>query len=374
MFLRVEVAMKPQYEDPAASAFLRRLKLSHPAISEKVRWARMLNVYWLEVDAPRSQLITALEEIFHDRVLHWLFTGELLPSAASRFGTLEDLMVHAPDRPGTFWALEKRFRPGVTDNVGRTVREAFEIALGDDLRATQAASGELLLLEGDQLDDEILGEIARKVFCNELIESWTLLETTDLKNNSRFRTENVRMQLPRVQLRGKAGVDTYDLNSLEDKELEKLSRKSLWALTLEEMQAIRSRYQDPEFKSLRKSKGLPEEPTDVEMEVLAQTWSEHCKHKIFAADIQYNGPSPEDQVLPTQINSLFKTTIAQTTRELPKPWLLSVFPTTPVSSHLMRRLPFVSRLRPTIVRPRLILTAAPSPGLSVSIATSWAVV
>ena len=29
------------------------------------------------------------------------------------------------------------------------------------------------------------------------------------------------------------------------------------------------------------------DPTDVELEVIAQTWSEHCKHRIFNAKIYH---------------------------------------------------------------------------------------
>lgn len=69
-------------------------------------------------------------------------------------------------------------------------------------------------------------------------------------------------------------------------------------------------------------------PTDVEIEILAQTWSEHCKHKIFAANIQYDESSvktgPSSQI-PKRIESLFKTTIVGATDQLPKDWLLSVF-------------------------------------------------
>ena len=42
------------------------------------------------------------------------------------------------------------------------------------------------------------------------------------------------------------------------------------------------------FKKLRSEKGLPLEATDVEIEILAQSWSEHCKHKIFSSTIDYS--------------------------------------------------------------------------------------
>jgi len=61
-------------------------------------------------------------------------------------------------------------------------------------------------------------------------------------------------------------------------------------------------------------------PTDVEIEVLAQTWSEHCKHKIFNSEITYS----EEKSKKT-IRSLFNTFIKSATNEINKPWLVSVF-------------------------------------------------
>ena len=71
-------------------------------------------------------------------------------------------------------------------------------------------------------------------------------------------------------------------------------------------------------------------PTDVEIEILAQTWSEHCKHKIFAANIEYtesdNAPA---KIGVESIRSLFKTYIRGTTMEVIKDkeidWTISLF-------------------------------------------------
>ncbi|RMG43702.1 MAG: phosphoribosylformylglycinamidine synthase, partial [Acidobacteria bacterium] len=70
-------------------------------------------------------------------------------------------------------------------------------------------------------------------------------------------------------------------------------------------------------------------PTDVELECLAQTWSEHCKHKIFNATIRYSEPGRS----PEEIRSLFKTFIRGTTEAIDtrirerdgSSWLVSVF-------------------------------------------------
>jgi len=73
-----------------------------------------------------------------------------------------------------------------------------------------------------------------------------------------------------------SGVRTLPLCEATDRELLTLSEKGLLSLSLEEMKAIQKH-----FQSLRR------DPTDAELETLAQTWSEHCKHKTFRGRIEY---------------------------------------------------------------------------------------
>jgi len=53
------------------------------------------------------------------------------------------------------------------------------------------------------------------------------------------------------------------------------------------------------------------DPTDVELEVIAQTWSEHCKHRIFNAKI-YHTLNGQEEV----VDSLFKTYIRSVTEQI----------------------------------------------------------
>ncbi len=327
MFARIEVAVRPELADPAVPAFLRKVELALPALRKKVRWARFLDVTWLDLPTSREELIPAITEIFWDRVLQWLFTGNLIPSAAGKTGNVPDLMEAAPNRPGKFWAIECRFRPGVTDNVSRTVLEAFEIVMGRKLPDGRAASGIMVLLEGPELSEDALAAIAREILCNELIETWTILDENELKKSDRFHQERVKRDIPRVTMRGSDKVETVLLDGLTDEALETMSRKRLWALNLAEMQAIRDYFAEPAEKARRQQLGLGA-ATDVELEILAQTWSEHCKHKIFNARIEYRerlAAGEKSVGIPAEVDSLFKTTIAGTTAELTKPWLLSVF-------------------------------------------------
>ena len=110
-----------------------------------------------------------------------------------------------------------------------------------------------------------------------------------------------------------------------DEHLIEISDTGLLALNLIEMKAIQAHYRNPEVHKIRSSRGLPPNaPTDVELECLAQSWSEHCKHKIFAAHIHHvDHETGED----SEIDSLFKTHIMNPALEMQEEvdWLLSLF-------------------------------------------------
>ena len=329
MYARIEVAMRPEFPDPAAAGLLRRIELAQPELRRKIRWARLVEVYWLDLPLTREEVIPAINEIFWDQVLQWLVTGNLIPSAAGKHGTVLDVMEAAPTRPGKFWAIERRFRPGVTDNVARTTLEAFEIVLGRKLPNGKAASGALLLLEGTGLNEDLLADISRDVFCNELIETWTILTEQELCKSDRFHQERIKRDLPLVSMKTSDKVESVRLGGLSNAELESLSRRKLWALSVDELKAIRDYFNQSDQKERRMAKGLFD-ATDVELEILAQTWSEHCKHKIFNARINYRDVSTDTKTegegqIPSVINSLFKETIVGATEKISKPWLLSVF-------------------------------------------------
>jgi phosphoribosylformylglycinamidine synthase len=57
-------------------------------------------------------------------------------------------------------------------------------------------------------------------------------------------------------------------------------------------------------------------PSDVELQTISQSWSEHCCHKTFKGKIEFDGK---------EINSLFKTYLAKATKEINAPWCFSVF-------------------------------------------------
>ncbi|MDR0675749.1 MAG: phosphoribosylformylglycinamidine synthase subunit PurL, partial [Elusimicrobiota bacterium] len=100
-----------------------------------------------------------------------------------------------------------------------------------------------------------------------------------------------------------------------DKELLEISKKNLLSLNIHEMKAIQSYY-----------KKIKRNPSDVELETIAQTWSEHCKHKTLTGIIKYTYKDEKTGKIKTEIiDNLLKSTIMKATKELNKDWCLSVF-------------------------------------------------
>ena len=110
-----------------------------------------------------------------------------------------------------------------------------------------------------------------------------------------------------LYLRRKTPFLLCEINLLDasDEQLEETSSELGVGLSCQEMKAVRS---------LFKAKGR--NPTDVELQTIGQTWSEHCFHKTFKGKIRLNGK---------EIDSLFKTYIAQATDDINAPWCFSVF-------------------------------------------------
>ncbi len=105
-------------------------------------------------------------------------------------------------------------------------------------------------------------------------------------------------------------VDEFQLLNADDAELMRISKEGTLSLNLNEMQTIQSH-----FASLQRN------PTDVELETIAQTWSEHCVHKTFKSLILYSEDGKETE----QIDGLFPSYIQRATEEIDKPWCVSVF-------------------------------------------------
>lgn len=115
------------------------------------------------------------------------------------------------------------------------------------------------------------------------------------------------MNLSYLYIRANTNFTMYEIDTQNatDQQLQQLSGELGLGLNLQEMKQIQTY-----FKTQKRN------PTDVELQILGQTWSEHCCHKTFKGKIKMGDK---------EINSLFKTYIAKATKELNPKWCLSVF-------------------------------------------------
>ncbi|WP_243364631.1 AIR synthase-related protein [Fundidesulfovibrio terrae] len=287
MLFRVEVAPKSNIPDvPGRRAAMR---ITHE-LGVAVDDASVVKTYTV-AGLSREEAQQAVDAAaLHDPVSH---TASLSPLAS-----------------GFDWIVEVGFRPGVTDNEGRTAKETLALVLGlpkERAKTLAVYTSAQFALKGT-LDLKQVEHIARDHLCNELIQRFEVKSAEEWAKAPGFEPKA-------AQVTGKScdDVAVVDLAAMSDAELMAFSRDNVLALSLEEMQAIRAHYADPAVAASRKAAGLSAHPTDAELEVLAQTWSEHCKHKIFAADIDYlNTETGRRQA----ISSLYKTYVQGSTAKI----------------------------------------------------------
>jgi len=240
--------------------------------------------------------------------------GELSPEDLEKLGKelfadkiSEEYSYEKPAYPNA-WRIEVGLLPGMTDNVGATAKSAIGDILGEkhDVYYTR-----IYYIDADFEDEDTLNQIADKLLANKVIERWRIYKPT----NHSFEPYSAK-----VELEHDPEVKEIDLN-VSNAELERMSKDMLLALSLKEMEDIRDYYKDEGVLEARAKVGLGAKATDVELEALAQSWSEHCKHKIFNANIDYY----EEGELVEEIRSLFKTFIQGATEKAMKPYVVSVF-------------------------------------------------
>jgi phosphoribosylformylglycinamidine synthase subunit PurSL len=296
----------------------RYARLARTHLRVPVYGSETVQLFWLKAkdgaDLPVSEVKGWAEKVFCDPVLQEFQLSHQQEFRFSGAGSVFPSFV-----------AQIRFLPGVTDNVGRTATEALSL-LSPFAREHEVTvyTGKAVYFYGDLGRAEV-EKVAFESIGNALIEEVQVYSWNEYYIPERFD----RQKVPEVMLQEEAKVEIIPL-SVDNQSLERMSRDRCWALTLQEMQTIRSYYDRPEVKKRRETAGLPAAPTDVEMEILAQTWSEHCKHKIFAAEIDYTekeGASPALGAF--TVKSVFKSYIRKVTEELKEerqlPWLVSVF-------------------------------------------------
>ena len=214
--------------------------------------------------------------------------------------------------------VEVRLEGGVMDPVADSTLAALG-DMGVKTGGLAVSTARLYRLSGVKDLDE-LALIARRLLFNDCIEDLYL---------SGFGRHDARPDhLPAAPKR------PFELRHVlicerDDDALMTLSREGHLFLSLEEMRAIQVHYREQD-----------RDPTDLELEMFAQTWSEHCVHKTLKSAVRYRGaPMPGssgveqrdagDEGVEIVYGNLLKDTIARVTHELMESgrvdWCLSVF-------------------------------------------------
>ncbi|HMB94498.1 MAG TPA: phosphoribosylformylglycinamidine synthase subunit PurS, partial [Tepidisphaeraceae bacterium] len=190
--------------------------------------------------------------------------------------------------------IEIHLKPGVMDPVAAST----EMAIRDmSIDVKEVRTGRAYVMQ-NSVDRKELERITSRVLANGVIES---VHFEPFVPKQFAIGHEYKFHLRHVELR-----------KLTDDELKKLSREGHLFLSPAEMKAIQSYFREQS-----------REPTDVELETLAQTWSEHCVHKTLKSAVEV--VDEKGKVL-RKYGNLIKETIFASTMELNrKDFCLSVF-------------------------------------------------
>jgi len=287
---RIEVRLQDAASDPRARAVVRQAG----AIGLGMSSARVAKVYLLEAELTSEDLAAIRGKLLADPV------AERASETMPREGTL----------------VEVHPLPGVMDPAAQSVREAIADLIGKDVDVSTGVRYDLTGVDVTQAE-----AFARMSLCNPVIHA---VYTEPFHPESLPKGREKAFEVREVAIR-----------ELGDEALVRMSREAHLFLSLDEMRAIREEY-----------RSLGREPRDIELETIAQTWSEHCVHKTLKSTIRYRAMGqrggPKKDVIDwncrpghmvhedgsVTIKNLLKSTVAAATHELIAEgcdWALSVF-------------------------------------------------
>ena len=281
MITRIEV--KSTVFDTRAS--IRLKKLQNLGFSSKITKLTLTDVYTIDKKIPQRQLkliaLSLSNPVTQKSIAKIYGDGKLIPKS--------------PVKPFSF-AIEIGFLPGVTDNVANTAKEIIE----DLLKIKFVDSEGLYTSQITFVSGEITQKEAERI---SLSLSNSLIHRIQIKSHRQYIKDNgMDFITPKVKIFRKPQVLEINLD-IKDTDLEVIGKQGILdtngtrrgplALDLDFMKTIKRYF----LKKNRK-------PTDIELEALAQTWSEHCKHTIFA--------DPIDEIK----DGVFRTYIQKATEEI----------------------------------------------------------
>jgi phosphoribosylformylglycinamidine synthase subunit PurSL len=237
------------------------------------------DLFFIEGDVSPSDLDRLATQLLTDPVIQTAHWRE--PSSARTTATA---------------LIEVALRPGVTDSVAEQIcRCAHELGI---IGVERAATGQRYLIRGN-VQTEDLHWLARRLLANAVIQRYTL--------------GKIEPVFPHPA-EASGEVEVIQLRSLSPANLGAVATDRRTALDQAEMQAIQAYYQ---------AEGR--DPTDIELEAIAQTWSEHCVHKTFKALIEIQPSAGTDADFHPPIDGILNTYLRSATEQIAAPWVLSAF-------------------------------------------------
>jgi len=282
---RIEVRPRSDHADPRSGAAL--AEASSSGVQPSPDRIDAAQIYLIEGAISASDVQRLIDQLFADPVTE---------------------TAHVGAQPATGTALvEVHPLPGVMDPDADAVELAIRTILGTDVRVR---TGRRYDFHG--VGPAIARQITERALANPVIH----------------RIHDTSYHPPRFPVAASHSKDSVEipLRDLSDDALTRLSRDAHLFLSLPEMQAIREKYRT-----------MGREPREIELETLAQTWSEHCVHKTLKSTVRFHGSLPGvegrkgHEVHPdgsVTIRNLLASTIAAATHELMEDgidWCLSVF-------------------------------------------------
>ena len=204
------------------------------------------NIYTLDMILSKKDLELAKDELFTNPVMQESKIDQSLES--DKFD----------------YSIAVSFKPGVTDNIGKTAKTALEDMLDLTVDEDEHVSAAMQYLVNGVTRVEA-ETIARELLANKLIENASVQSYDDWKK------DGIDIPSSIMNLDHEPQFKEIDLD-VSDSELEKISSEGILALNLDEMTTIRDYFKRPDIIKQREKFGLGNKPTDVELEALAASW------------------------------------------------------------------------------------------------------
>jgi len=316
MIWRVEIKDKPGIFDAAGAGIGKDiLDFGIHCVKE----VGVTQVFWIEGDVSQDAIEKICRELLSDLIIQdFSFSSSPIDrrptptrcrsSVSDRLHLVGVMGEKGENTSSNLHVIEIAYNPGVMDPVEESTLKGIRDLGIMNVRSVRTAKKYLFYGE---ISDREINIIVEKILANKLIQHVVgakdkvgagfpcpLNETGEETSPLQHHSHNI--------------IQVNILNAKE-KTLKQISQRGQLFLNVVEMKAIQKYF---------KKQGR--NPTDCELETIAQTWSEHCNHKTFRGNIRYQF-SDNGKKKTKLIRSLFKSTIMKVTKELDKSWCVSVF-------------------------------------------------